>query len=90
MGVFADVFLTSALAERDARIASLERELDETLRELTETHRVNEDLEDQIFEEDGFINRIVLLEEENARLKEENETYAELVAGLSRLVVESV
>lgn len=47
---------------------SLARELDETLRELTEAHRVSKDLENQIHEDGGFIDRIVELEEENAML----------------------
>lgn len=50
---------------------SLARELDETLRELTEAHRVATDLENQIHEEGGFIERIVDLEEKNGALSEE-------------------
>lgn len=71
----------------EQHVESLERELDETLRELTETHRVSRDLENQIHEDGGFIDQIVELEEENARLREENATYAGLLGSAIELVM---
>lgn len=48
---------------------SLERELDETLRELTEVRGQLERTEQQIHEDGGFIDRIVELEAENEMLR---------------------
>lgn len=71
------------IAEAEQRFWELSTEVERLRRENAELQRVNTDLEEQIHEEDGFIDRIVRLEDENAELRD-------LLSGAIRLTMEGI